>query len=433
MVINMNDTNLRTIAQLEQFLSVTPHIKFGVPESGTKAQRHSADEQRYAHIVRVLVRFDYPRLGKAGKGIVLAYLRCTTGYSRAQVNRLVKQWHTNRLADTPLRKHYDAPKIGFVRRYTAADIALLVECDRANESVCGSATAHLLKRAFTVYGDVRFERLATLSVSHLYNLRASSEYRQQRVHFTKTKPVCNPIGQRRAPVHGGKAGFVRIDSVHQGDLDGVKGVYHITCVDSVSQWQVMACVQGISEAFLLPALGQILNQFPFVINGFHSDNGSEYINYKVAKMLDKLLIEQTKSRARHSNDNALAESKNASTVRKHMGYSHIPSHFAEPINHFYVTLFNPWLNLHRPCMFATQQVDEKGKVRKRYEHGNTKTPLEALALLNVQGLVTFKTPTALHDLQAKALQQTDLHAAKQMQTAKLALFERFNKPVKLAA
>ncbi|MDZ7813273.1 MAG: transposase family protein [Ideonella sp.] len=79
-------------------------------------------------------------------------------------------------------------------------------------------------------------------------------------------------------------------------MDGVKGVYHITCVDSVSQWQVEACVQGISEAFLLPVLEAVLAQFPFVIEGFHSDNGSEYINHKVAKLLDKLRIEQTKAR-----------------------------------------------------------------------------------------------------------------------------------------
>jgi transposase InsO family protein len=123
---------------------------------------------------------------------------------------------------------------------------------------------------------------------------------------------------------------VRIDSVHQGDEDGMKGVYHITCVDSTSHWQVQACVQGISEAFLLPVLELVIAQFPFVIEGFgktpsqHSDNGSEYINHKVAKMLTSLRIEQTKSRSRQSNNNALAESKNASVVRKHMGYVHIP-------------------------------------------------------------------------------------------------------------
>ena len=126
-------------------------------------------------------------------------------------------------------------------------------------------------------------------------------------------------------------------SLLQRDLDGIKGVYHITCVDAVCQWQVEACVQGLSEAFLLPVLALVMAQFPFVLKGFHSrkteKRGSEYINQRVAKMLEKLRVEQTKSRARHSNDNTLAESKNASVVRKHMGYSHIPQQYAAP-SHF---------------------------------------------------------------------------------------------------
>ncbi len=169
-------------------------------------------------------------------------------------------------------------------------------------------------------------------------------------------------------------------------------------------------------------------QFPFEILGFHSDNGSEYINHKVAKMLDKLCIEQTKSRARQSNDNALAESKNASVVRKHMGYSHIPQKYAKPINAFYEGVFNSWLNLHRPCLFATEVVSEKGKIIKRYKHKDVKTPLECLALLNAKGLVTFKAGITLEDLLAQAGEKTDLQAAHEMQKAKAELFELFNKP-----
>jgi len=186
-------------------------------------------------------------------------------------------------------------------------------------------------------------------------------------------------------------------------------------------------VQGISEAFLLPVLELVMEQFPFVIEGFHSDNGSEYINHKVAKMLEKLRIEQTKSRSRQSNDNALAESKNASVVRKHMGYSHIPQKYAQPINTFYQEVFNPWLNLHRPCMFATSKVNHKGKVVKVYKHADVKTPLEALVKLNELGLVRFKTDTMLVDLLAQARQQTDLAAAQDMQQAKNELFASFAK------
>ncbi len=421
MVINMDEAKLRTVAQLQEFLDATQEVTF------TSAPGQS-DQQRYEHISRVLKRLAYCALGKGDRGVVLAYLRCTSGYSRSQVTRLVGRWESNRLASVPLAKRYGRPAVPFARKYTSADIELLVEMDRANDDVCGSAIVHLLQRAFSVYGDRRYERLSKLSVSHLYNLRKSGGYRALRIHFTKTRAVCNPIGVRKAPRPNGRAGWVRVDSVHQGDLDGIKGVYHITCVDAVSQWQVQSCVQGISEAFLLPVLEMVIDQFPFQIEGFHSDNGSEYVNHKVAKMLEKLRIEQTKSRSRNSNDNALAESKNASVVRKHMGYSHIPQKYAKPINAFYQEVFNDWLNLHRPCLFATEVVSDKGKIKKVYKNKDAKTPLECLVLLDKTGLVSFKSATILRSLQEKAKEKTDLEAARGMQKAKADLFALFNRP-----
>ena len=414
----MDETRLKTIRDIKDFLGACSVVQFSPCGD---------DADRYAHISRVLKRLDYPRLGKADKGVVLRYLQLTSDYSRQQLTRLVASWHSNRLATTPLVKRYTAPRTAYARKYSAADVALLVEMDRANEDVCGPAIAHLLRRAFHEYGDPRYERLAGLSPSHLYNLRKSVGYQAQRTSFTKTQSSCNPIGVRRAPRPNGRAGYVRVDTVHQGDLDGVKGVYHITCVDAECQWQIEASVQGISEAFLLPVLALMMEQFPFEILGFHSDNGSEFINHRVAALLEKLRIEQTKSRSRHSNDNALAESKNASVVRKHMGYSHIPQKFAKVINAFYVEVFNPWLNLHRPCMFASEKVNAKGKVVKSYANKDVKTPLERLAELEQSALVKLKPGVSLAALQAQARAKTDLQAAQEMQRAKAALFARFNK------
>jgi hypothetical protein len=115
-----------------------------------------------------------------------------------------------------------------------------------------------------------------------------------------------------------------------------------------------------------------------VILGFHSDNGSEYINYQVAKMLDKLLIEFTKSRPRQSNDNALAESKNGAVVRKHLGYAHIPQHCASLVNAFCADFLNPYVNYHRPCFFPETITDAKGKERKKYRYKDMMTPYEKL-------------------------------------------------------
>jgi len=107
-------------------------------------------------------------------------------------------------------------------------------------------------------------------------------------------------------------------------------------------------VEKISEYYLIPILEQLLAAFPFRVRGFHSDNGSEYINKRVAVLLEKLLIAFTQSRSRQSNDNALAESKNGSVVRKVFGYSHIPSRFAERILLFNQQVLNPYVNTHRP-------------------------------------------------------------------------------------
>ena len=210
----MNESKLCTIEQIERFLAGNSEVKFSGYEN---------DLERYAHLSRVLKRFDYPRRNKRERGMLLRYLRRTSGYSRAQLTRLVARWHVNRKAATPLSKRYSAPVAPFKRKYLAVDIARLVEMDKANDNVCGPATAHLLKRAYQTYGDERYQRLASLSVSHLYNLRKSAGYQTHRTHFTKTHPVRNPIGVRRAPRPNGRAGFIRVDSVHQGDLDGVKG------------------------------------------------------------------------------------------------------------------------------------------------------------------------------------------------------------------
>ena len=419
MVIDMDESRLQTISQLSAFLAGTLEVQFSVPDS---------DDRRYAHIVSVAQRFRYARLNRPDKGVVLRYLQRTSGYSRAQVNRLLA-----RVIDgQPLGKRYRAPAHAFAKRFTPADALLLAEVDLAHGTLSGPATVHLLQRAFAVYGDARFERLATLSVSHLYNLRHSKTYLNQRVSFTKTRPVVNPIGVRRAPRPDGRPGFIRIDSVHQGDLDGTKGVYHINAVDIVTQWEVVATCERISEAYLLPVLKDMMEQFPFEILGFHSDNGIEYINKTVASLLEKMRVEQTKSRSRRSNDNALAESKNGSVVRKAFGYSHIPQRFAAVINVFCREHLNPYVNLHRPSHFAKEVVDAKGKVRKTYPKELIQTPLNKLASLD--GVDAFlRKGITISQLQSKAQEQTDLEAATAMNVARLKLFDLFHRRPKTAA
>jgi hypothetical protein len=283
---------------------------------------------------------------------------------------------------------------------------------------------HLCHRAWTVFGDPGFERLAKISASHIYNLRKSTAYCKIRVCVVHTQARQVSIAERRRPDPKGRPGYIRVDTVHQGQHDGKPGVYHVNAVDTVTQWEVLGCTETISERHLIPVLEAMLHQFPFRILGFHCDNGSEYINHTVVKLLNKLLVEEfTKSRACHSTDNALVEGKNGAVVRKQIGYGPIGAGHAEALQKFFTAYLNPYLNFHRPCGFATITTDQKGKRTRTYRHQDYQTPFEKLTSL--KGWQNhLKQGITGQSLRVEAKRKSDTEAAAQMQKAKLDLLER---------
>ncbi len=295
--------------------------------------------------------------------------------------------------------------------------------DAAHEDLSGPAIRRILQREYAVFGKAEFERLAALSVSHLYNLRRSLAYRRRRVRVETTQSKPASIAERRRPEPQGRPGYLRVDTVHQGQQDGKAGPYHINSVDTVTQWEVLGCCQAISENHLIPVLEEMLSQYPFQILGFHSDNGSEYLNYRVAAMLNKLLVEFTKSRPCRSTDNALVEGKNGAVVRKHMGYGLIGTEWAEEIHHFYREHLNPYLNYHRPCGFATVETNARGKRRRHYRADDYRTPYEKLTAL-AKWKQYLKRGVTAKSLRALAEAKSDTEAAAEMQEAKTELLRR---------
>jgi len=403
----MNDLNIKNLDQVRGFLDGATSIKFQ-PQSKAEC---------YRWIQSALTRFQYHALTKSDKGSVFAYLQKVTGYSRQQISRLIEQHRKTRLV---VLAPYERTK--FPKLYRKEDIKLLAEVDELHQIRSGAATKKTCERMFLVFKDTRYERLSSISVAHIYNLRKTLFYRERYQHYTKTKSTKVLIGERRKPFANGQPGYLRVDSVHQGDQDKVKGVYHINLVDEVTQWEIVCTVERISEYHLIPAIAKALAEFPFIIKGFHSDNGSEYINATTAKLLEKLLVEFTKSRARHTNDNALVEGKNAAVIRKFLGYIHIPKKYAELMNAFNYGHLNPYVNYHRPCFFSEIKIDKKGKERKRYLYENMMTPYDKLKQLPdaeqyLKPGITFK------QLEKIAMQHTDNEAAKRLKQARYKLFK----------
>lgn len=404
----MNDSRIVSIAQIKEFAKVAKDIEF----------KGASRNEKYKWIEEVLTRFGYFSKKKKDKSVLKKYMLQMTGFSDAQLTRLIGR-----------KKKLKRIEIGaatrnkFARVYTPEDVAKLIETDKAHARLSGPATKRIFERECVIFGKEEFRRLKDISVAHIYNLRETRQYISWAKFFTKTKPTPVNIGERRKPDPQGRLGYLRVDTVHQGDLEKEKGIYHINLVDAVTQWEIVGAVEKISEQYLLPLLEDAITQFPFRILGFHSDNGSEFINHVVAKLLNKLLIEQTKSRARHCNDNALVEGKNGAIVRKHMGYWHIPQKHATAVNGFYQEHMNVYLNYHRPCGFATEKISENGKRKKVYDV--YLTPFEALKT-HSNASNFLKEGVTMEKLDKLAKERSDNEFAASMQKAKAELFKSFN-------
>ncbi len=382
-------------------------------------------EDAYRWAEETLRTYDYLHRAKPEKGILRQYVQKMTGFSRAWVTNLTYRFRTTTHVRSLLQRRHRFP-----RRYSVDDVALLADTDLAHGVLSGPATKQILVREYTVFHRQEFTRLSRISPSHIANLRKTHLYRDKTKLFQKTHPTQVRIGERRKPEPLGMPGFLRVDSVHQGDhADGTKGVYHINLVDEVTQWEIVVCVEGISERFLLPALEAALEQFPFGIRNVHADNGSEYINHQVAEMLDRLMVKLTKSRPRHSNDNGLVETKNGAIIRKHLGYGHIPQPHAARINSWYRTWFNVYLNYHRPCAFGKEVIvnAQTGKRKRVYPTNEYQTPYAKFqSLTNAERFLNPGVTVA--DLDRIAYACSDTEFAKQTQTAKQELFSGVHQP-----
>lgn len=404
MITMLDDSSLETIDDLRNFIEGVTLITF----------RPLRREDRAVWVRNILIRFKYLILKRPNKRIVRKYLMKISGFSRAQIARHIGLYTKGR----PLRGSHLRHRFSIM--YMPSDIELLAETDNLHRRLNGAATIVIMRTEYE-RGDRRYDRLKGISVSHLYRLRGIKRYRTHTTTYERTKPVQIPIGERRKPQPDGIPGFLRVDSVHQGDCNGKKGVYHLNTVDEVTQWEIPVAVENLQEASVEPALDEAFVLFPFTIRNFHSDNGGEYINDVVHDLVSRWGAKQTKSRPRHSNDNGLVETKNGAVIRKQMKYYHIPQPFAVRINKFYQDHLIPYLNFHRPCAFPKVEVSPNGKKKITYPPENYMTPYEKLKSL--PNWEQYLGPGVIPEmLKKQANAKTPNQAAKEMQEARSELF-----------
>ena len=283
--------------------------------------------QSHKWIQSTLIRFNYDRRQRRASSFA-TWRRFPAAVdpshpTERRVGRLVRRQRTSN---------------GFARRYTNADIQLIATLDNLHDQPNGKALKKLCERAYRVFGDSAYERLSTISVAHLYNLRKSKVYTRCRYTYTKTKSKASAIGERRTMSLWATRLFA---SVHQGDLDGRKGLYH-----QCARWKLP--LEKIS-AFSHTSIATLNS---FVILGFHSDNGSEYVNKTVRRTFGQ------------DTATIMPWWNLGHVIRKQFGHAHIPQHYANQVNAFNECYLNAHINYHRPCLFPVTSLMPKAKKGK---------------------------------------------------------------------
>ena len=402
----MDISHIISLEQIKNFLKASSDLNI---ETGS-------GKEVYDWLQKLLLMIKYRRLGKKDKGTVKVFIQKVTGYCDKQTKRLLKKHKDGTLRWKKWQKGC------FSAVYDQIDVGLLHEVDSAHK-LSGPATRAILKREYEVFGKKEFRKLANISSSHIYNIRKRVSYLRKGKIFDETKSTFISIGKRIKPRPEGRPGFLRVDTVHQGNKDNKKGIYHINIVDEITQSEYVFSVPAISEKYLEIVLWELYTICPFVIINFHSDNGSEFINQVVAEILNSLYIKQTKSRPGKHNDNGLVETENGWIIRKTYGYFHIPAtdENANLLNGFNRRWLNVYLNYHRTCGFATTKIDRKGKEKKVYDV--YMTPYAKLRSLPHAELY-LKRHIFFEDLDKIAYAESDTDFAKKMNKEKENMFQK---------
>lgn len=411
MKVTMDDSRLTNINQIEKLLKSSQKLVLSLKDASIN--------EKYQFIDQTIDRLNYSKLKRKDKRVVIKYVKKITGYKQAQSYRLISRAASGKLSHKKYKRHNPN------RKYSSFDIKLLEKTDERHLRLNTLATKEILRREYEVFHKEDYENISRVSPSHINNLRNHPIYRDSYVNHTKSTIV--PIGETKKPENNDIPGSIRVDSVHQRD------VYYINLVDEITQWEIVISVPQLTKEYLLPALKYILDQCPFVVFNFHSDRGSEFINYEVAEILNELLIHQTKSRSRHTNDNALVESKNGGVIRKNLGYGYFSKQIITELNQWLKNYFNIYLNYHRPSLYQTGiRVYLNGREMPIY--GQTTVPYEKLKEVSQKKRKNFfKEGITFEELDKIAYQCSDNEFAKLMRDAESKLFSSVIKTVTLCA
>ncbi|MFH0807089.1 MAG: transposase family protein [Elusimicrobiota bacterium] len=247
-----------------------------------------------------------------------------------------------------------------------------------------------MKKRYPIPPEVEKQLLA-ISPSTIERGLKNKKRKLKRKIYGTTKPGYLlkhqiPIKTDSWNVH--KPGFTETDLVsHSGDKADGDFIHSCNLTDIKTTWTETRAIMGKGQFETFTALQKIINSFPFPIKGIDSDNGSEFINWHLAKFCNDNKIQFTRSRPYEKNDNGHIEQKNYTHVRKMFGYFRYDTEQAKmSMNNLYKNELRLVQNLFQPSVKLIKKTQVGSKFKRRYD--KPLTPSQRLA--NCKGVNPYK-------------------------------------------
>ncbi len=177
-----------------------------------------------------------------------------------------------------------------------------------------------------------------------------------------------------------RPGYVEVDLVaHCGTSVAGDYINTLNMVDIATGWTSQRAVWGKGETNTFKAIREIELTLPFKIKGFDSDNGKEFLNYRLLKYFKHRTepVSYTRSRAYNKNDNSHIEEKNWTVVRQYIGYARLENPIQlDMLNELYRGDLNNFINYFLPSVKLISKQRQGSKIKKKYDI--PKTPFQRL-------------------------------------------------------
>lgn len=321
----------------------------------------------------------YHKADRATKAKILDEFCEVCDYHRKHAIRLLKKQRRG-------KKIISKQKRGRKISYEAKE--LLIPLQRvwlASDQMCGkklkAALPEWLPHYSAVYEPLTPQlenQLLTISAATIDRLLKPVRIRYRKQRCCGTRP--GTLLKHQIPIKTDNwdvtlPGFLEADSVaHCGNSLAGDFVWSLTFTDILTTWTENRATWNKGAEGVKEQVYHVEKSLPFTLRGFDCDNGSEFLNWHLARYFTERHkpVQFTRSRPYRKNDNAHVEQKNWTTVRQLFGYERFDnSLLVELMNDLYANEWCLYYNHFCPTMKLIEKIKINSKYSKRYDAPKT--------------------------------------------------------------